>query len=190
MKITPHIIGISGMSGAGKSTLARVLTKTLEATLIGWDEFDDISSGPNDYVDWSNRGKDYAEFHREHHANVLKTLKAGQQILHPLFPTLLNPTKYIIFDAPLGRFHHQTGQFIDTWAHIHLPLDVLLCRRTLRDFKDSSRSKEDLLEDLQYYLDYSRPLFMDDAYIHEADLIIDGLLTTTQQQMLILEHLK
>ena len=47
----PQIIGISGNMGAGKSTLARALAVDLQATVFGWDEFDEISNGPYDYVD-------------------------------------------------------------------------------------------------------------------------------------------
>lgn len=43
---TSHIIGISGNSGAGKSTLAKLLATTLKATLISWDDYDEISQEP------------------------------------------------------------------------------------------------------------------------------------------------
>ncbi len=49
--MTPHIIGISGITGAGKSTLAKALSLDLKATLISWDDFDDISLEPEDYIE-------------------------------------------------------------------------------------------------------------------------------------------
>jgi uridine kinase len=42
------IIGISGNMGAGKTTLAHALQQDLKSTLLRWDDFDDISTGPSD----------------------------------------------------------------------------------------------------------------------------------------------
>lgn len=149
------IIGISGVSGAGKSTLAEALQKELGATLIAWDDFDATSTGPNDYVEWYNRGQDYAEWDYPQLKLALQKLKSD--------------TKYTLFDAPLGRFHEQTGKYIDCWVHVSVPLDVSLARRVIRDYK-----KETLLDDLKEYLQSSRPLFFDDDYKEKADLVIDG----------------
>ncbi|KTD41609.1 hypothetical protein [Legionella parisiensis] len=56
------ILGISGVSGAGKSTLAETLAKELRAMLISWDEFDEISLAPANYVAWHQSGQDYREW--------------------------------------------------------------------------------------------------------------------------------
>ncbi|HFE6393995.1 TPA: hypothetical protein ACK8SK_000665 [Legionella pneumophila] len=98
--MTPHIIGISGITGAGKSTLAKALSLDLKATLISWDDFDDISLEPEDYIEWYHKGCNYSEFQRENLAKVLAELKAKREIMHPVLSTLLNPAEYIIFDAP------------------------------------------------------------------------------------------
>ena len=45
-------------------------------------------------------------------------------IMHPALKSMLSPTKYIIYDAPLGCLHPQTGQYIDICIHIETPLDV------------------------------------------------------------------
>lgn len=155
----PFVIGISGNMGAGKSTLAKLLASELDATLISWDDFDEISEEPEDYVDWYHRGSNYSEFKREELAKVLARLKNGKNFIHPLFNRELIATKYIIFDASLGKFHKETGQYINTCIHIEVPLDISLCRHILRDFKDSNKSKEALLEWLDYYVKHSRPLF-------------------------------
>ena len=84
----------------------------------------------------------------------------------------------IIFDAPLGRFHPQTGVFIDTWIHINVPLDISLCRWVLRNYKNTDKSKEELLNELEFYLNESRPLFDDSEFKDKADLIIDGMDST------------
>jgi len=171
----PKIIGITGKTGAGKTTLAKTLANSLQATMICWDDFDDISQGPEDYVDWYNRGQNYNEWNYEGLAKVLQTLKHNNSIVHPTLNILLDPTEYIIFDAPLGLLHAQTGQYIDTCVHIEVPLDVSLGRRLIRDFKGNAKSKDELIEELEFYLLHSRPLFFDDELKMKADLVIDGM---------------
>lgn len=171
----PYIIGISGISGAGKSTLASALQKELNATLVAWDDFDDISTGPDDYVDWYNRGEDYTEWDYSQLEVVLKNLKSGANTTHPAMHKPLQVTQYIIFDAPLGRFHQQTGKYIDCWIHISVPLDVSLARRVIRDFSSDKKTKKDIVDDLKYYLASSRPLFLDEQYKKQADYVSDGL---------------
>jgi uridine kinase len=57
----------------------------LKATLVSWDDFDDISRGPEDYIDWYKRGEDYSEWDYPALAEALKSLKNGQSIQHPIF---------------------------------------------------------------------------------------------------------
>lgn len=180
--VMPHIVGISGVTGVGKTTLAKALAGDLKATLISWDDFDSISTEPEDYVDWYNRGEDYGEFQREGLETVLKGLKEGKNVMHPVFQSELFPTRYVIFDAPLGRLHRQTGQYIDTCVHIEVPLDVSLCRRLLRDFGHNElKTKEDLLEEIDFYLNHSRALYFDEDLKEDANLVVDGLLSTERQ---------
>ncbi|MBM3632348.1 MAG: uridine kinase [Alphaproteobacteria bacterium] len=179
--MTTLIIGISGISGAGKTTVTQALSKVLNATAVFWDDFDEISTSPDDYVAWHNSGQGYETWDYPTLATTLDTLKKGNCVIHPVLNNELFPTKYIIFDAPLGRFHQQTGHFIDTWIHIDTPLDVALARRTLRDFKKDPRTVNHVLEDLQYYLDHSRPLFFDTAEKTAADFVVDGTLSIEKQ---------
>ncbi|MCE0723432.1 MULTISPECIES: AAA family ATPase [Legionella] len=183
------ILGISGVSGAGKSTLAATLAKELGAVLISWDEFDEISIAPEDYVDWYQRGHDYREWNYGELAKILQLLKLGHSTLHPITQEALKPTEFIIFDAPLGRLHQQTGQYIDLCMHIEVPLDISLCRRILRDFKEETREKKELLDELMFYLDEARPLFFDEQLKKNADLILNGEYATDLQVQLILQFL-
>lgn len=177
----PHIIGISGNMGSGKSTLSKALSQALEATLISWDEFDDISIHPEDYVAWYHKGQDYGAWNYQELANCLRQLKSKKEVSHPVFKTVLNPTEFIIFDAPLGRLHTQTGTYIDTWVHLDVPLDVSLCRWLIRDYKNSDRTKDDLLTEIEFYLTTSRPLFIDDEMQQKADLVVNGMLTVDEE---------
>lgn len=175
------IIGISGISGAGKTTLTRELSKSLKTTALFWDDFDEISASPSDYVAWYASGQGREVWDYPALAHVLETLKSGQSIKHPVFHHLLKPTKYVIFDAPMGRLHQQTGIYIDFWVHIDIPLDVALVRRTIRDFEREPRSVLELLEGFRYYLNYSRDLFRADQEKKGADWIIDGMLSIEEQ---------
>lgn len=179
--MTHTIIGISGISGAGKTTVAHALSKVLNATAVFWDDFDKISTSPDDYVAWHATGQGNDAWDYPALATTLENLKKGNSIIHPALHHLLPSTEFIVFDAPLGRFHQQTGTFIDTWVHIDTPLDVALARRTLRDFKRDPRSVQDVLEDLQYYLDHSRPLFFDVGEKDAADFVVDGTLSVEEQ---------
>ena len=134
--------------------------------------------------------ENYSEWDYQRLADVLEYLKFGKSTIHPALQIVLKPTEYIIFDAPLGRFHKQTGQHIDTWIHIDVPLDVSLCRWLLRDYKETDKTKGELLDELECYLNQSRPLFDDSKYKTAADLIIDGMLSTKQQIILVKEYLK
>lgn len=184
----PYIIGISGNSGSGKSTLSECLSQTLKATKVAWDEFDDISTGPENYVDWFKRGGGYDEWDYQELARVLSKLKSGIDLKHPETKEMLYSSKYIIFDAPLGRLHKQTGLYIDFWIHLSVPLDVSLCRRILRDFSSDVRTKTDLLDEIRLYLQSARPLFLDDVYKKQADLVIDGM-TSLDVQVLNIKEL-
>ena len=178
---SPYIIGISGNMGSGKSTLSKALSVALNATLISWDDFDDISVGPDDYVEWYKKGQDYGAWNYQTLADCLQNLKSEKAVIHPVFKTVLNPTEFIIFDAPLGRLHIQTGTYIDTWIHLDVPLDVSLCRWLIRDFKNSDRTKDDLMEEIEFYVTSSRPLFIDEEMKQKADLIVNGMLPVNEE---------
>ncbi|HHS7961199.1 TPA: AAA family ATPase, partial [Legionella pneumophila] len=57
--------------------------------------------------------------------------------------------------------------------------------RILRDFKDKLQTKENLLEEISFYLNHSRPLFFDDELKQNATIAIDGLLSTEVQIQII-----
>lgn len=185
----PKIISISGHSGAGKTTLADALGLALQATAIFWDDFDPISTAPQDYVDWFKRGANYSEWDYPDLANVLKTLKVNHSISHPVLNNLLEPTPFIIFDTGNGRLHKQTGQYIDIAIHIDVPLDVSLSRRLIRDFKTTDQTKNDIIQELEFYLLHSRPLFIDDDRKSASDFIISGMLSTQEQIQKIKDNL-
>lgn len=187
------IIGISGISGAGKSTLTKALASQLDASSLYWDDFDDISQSPNDYVDWFNRGKNYTEFNYSDLAKSLCDLKQGKSIMHPVTRKTIASTEYIVLDAPLGKAHAQTARYIDTFIHIDIPLDIALARRLIRDTSDNHLGKEDIVESLRQYLHRSRPLFEAEGMClisNTADYIVDGTQNVESQATSVLDFIK
>ncbi len=96
---------------------------------------------------------------------------------------------FIIFDAPLGRLHSETGQFIDFMLHLSVPLDVSLCRRLLRDFANQNLAK-DILEELEFYLNESRPLYFDEKLKLTADFVVNGLLSPENELEVVMNYLR
>lgn len=171
---TPLVVAISGISGSGKTTLTRLLAYRLNGTSIFWDDFDEISHAPADYVAWYESGSpggatawDYPLL-----ADTLRTLKAGKPLRSPANGENLGPRAWIFFDAPWGRDHQQTAPCIDFLVHLATPLDIALARRILRDYNAETLTK-DLLEDIRFYIERSRPLFAEQPK-EKIDLVVDA----------------
>jgi uridine kinase len=170
------IIGIQGIAGSGKTTLTQALGKALNATTLFWDDFDPISTGPSDYVEWFKTSKDHNDWKYDALAETMKSLKEEKSLTCPATHRVLIPTKYIIFDAPLGYDHKATGQWINFLIYLDTPPDIALARRLYRDYQPhAKRNDNDILEEISDYLESARPVFMA-AYEmkNTADLILDG----------------
>jgi len=170
------IIGIQGVAGSGKTTLTQNLGKSLSAATLFWDDFDPISTGPNDYVEWFKTSKNYNDWEYNALAETLRSLKAEKSLMCPATQRTLIPTKYVIFDAPLGYDHKATGQWIDFLVYLDTPPDIALARRLYRDYQpNAKRNDNDILEEISDYLNSARPVFMAAYDMKEkADLILDG----------------
>jgi len=178
------IIGVSGISGSGKTTLVKALSQQLQATSLFWDDFDAISTSPDDYVIWFDQGGNHNEFNYQALAETIQYLKNGCSVSHPVSKTTLTPTKYIVVDAPLGKAHHQTAQYIDIFIHIDTPLDIALARRVQRDIKNESLNSHDVIDILNNYLTQSRKLFTEESMClisNSANYVIDGIEKTEDQ---------
>jgi len=93
----PYIIGISVNMGAGKKTLSLELANYLQDPYVGWYDFDEISKGPEDFIDWFQRGEDYSEWDYPQLAEALKSLKSGESVIHPTRNLALSPGYRNIF---------------------------------------------------------------------------------------------
>jgi uridine kinase len=183
------VIGISGISGAGKTTLVKQLASTLAATTVFWDDFDSLSQGPDDYVEWYHSSGNCDDWKYDALVDVLKRLKNGDIVTCSATQKILKPTALILFDAPMGYSHKATGQFIDFLICLDTPLDIALARRLLRDYKDDPQPTL-VIDALEYYLSHSRPLFILTPEVkHASDLIVDGSLSIAEQESIILEEI-
>jgi uridine kinase len=180
------VIGISSPSGGGKTTLARRLANALaDAVVLSFDEYDEagLIVHPASYQSWYQQGADYNAWQAPQLATDLRQLKAGAAVTSPVDQRPVEPARFIVFDAPLGRAHHATGQQIDLMVYLDTPLDVALARRILRDFygNEPSLSTEKsaaLRRELEGYLQFARIIYVE--FVRQlkstSDLILDGLL--------------
>ncbi|HEV8051451.1 MAG TPA: GNAT family N-acetyltransferase [Parachlamydiaceae bacterium] len=187
-KIHPRIIGISGISGAGKTTLIKRLAEILQSTTIFWDDYDEISSGPQDYVEWFYSSKDYNDWIYPKLVDTLHQLKNGETIACPATKRNLAPTKYILFDAPLGYCHQGTGKYIDFLICLDTPLDIALARRSIRDYQ-SKPNPQKMIQELEEYLSKSRLLFILSPEEKISELVVDGSLALEEQEKQVLNSL-
>ena len=154
----PLIVGISGISGAGKSTLVNAPKEPLCATTLFLDDYDNISKSPEDLVAWYRSSRRYEDWSYPSLANTLDQLKQGKSVICPATKRELCPTKYVLFDAPLGYCHNETGKYITFLVSLDTPLNIALAHRLVRDYKNNP-NQEAMIADLEQYLSASRPLF-------------------------------
>jgi uridine kinase len=179
--VQPYIIALGSYGGGGKTTLVRHLAFTLGVSAIFWDDYDEagLMTHPDDWV-----LADTNDWKVPQLAKDLRQLKEGQAITSPLDGSDILPTPYIVFDAPLGYAHKETGQHIDFFVFIDTPLDVAMARRILRDYfagKETLTTEQTktLKEDMEGYLKFARAAFlgMDKNVKPLADLLVDGTLS-------------
>jgi uridine kinase len=190
--ISPIVIGICGISGSGKTMLTKEFANKIPQSIpIYWDSFESISEFPSDYIAWYNTGKDYSAWKTPALAQILKHLKQGMAISCPATGKILEPQKIIIYDAPLGRNHTETGQYIDFLVFLDTPLDVALARRLLRDHLSLDPiDGQAIKQELDTYIHSSRPLFLEtDSLKSSCDLVINGSLSIRESLKQIMHNI-
>ena len=181
----PFIIGISAVTGGGKTTVTLRLTEVLEdAVALHFDDYDDTNVHPDDLQCWFAAGADYDAYKTPVFTRHLEALKADESIRYPAGNALLDPKRYIVADAPLGRAHTDSGRFIDLMVFIDTPLDVAMARRVLREIdREGHRTADGALEyvkdELSGYLAQARPIYEEfqEQMRASSDMIVDGTLS-------------
>ena len=133
-----YIIAVSGNTGAGKSTLVKEIARRLDnATTLFFDAYQATTKYPPDMMERLSRGKgiDLSEVKSPDFDRDIAALKLGEKVVDPWGRELL-PSEYIIVEEPFGRCRGGAGNLLDFVVHIHIPKDVSLARRILRDIQN------------------------------------------------------
>ena len=179
-----RVVGIASISGGGKTAVTRRLVAALgDAVAIHFDDYDDTNVHPVDIRRWFLDGADYYAYETPVFTHHLQALKAGRSICYPVGGRIVEPARYVVADAPLGRAHSPSGRLIDLMVFIDTPLDVAMARRILRDIDPAVRwpadkSLEHVKAQLAGYEAGARPVYehFQERMRAASDLIIDGTL--------------
>ena len=127
------VIGISSVSEGGETEVARRLAELLQdAVVLCFDDYDDSNIHSESLQKWLMNGVDYNVWKTSGLTRDLQLLMTGNDIESP-DGSKLSPARYVVFDAPLGRDHSDSGRFIDSMVFIDTSLDVAMAHRLLRD---------------------------------------------------------
>jgi len=147
------VIAVSSISGGGKSTVVHKLVELLDNSVaLFFDDYETPDTYPKNPAVLLDRGADFNVIKSPLLAQHLYALKSGQPVIHPKTGKAVPPAKHIIFEGPLGRAQHETGQYIDFLVFIDTPLEVGLARRLSRGISGKEcekMSREDLTKQLK-----------------------------------------
>lgn len=172
----PFVIAIASVSGGGKSTIVEKLNKELpNSKALYFDNYD--LEGPEDIIDWLNRGNDYNEWNLTPFVSDFKKL-------------ISQSLDYIVLDFPFSYKHAQMYSFISFSVFVDTPLDIALARRVIRDFQDSPT--EEIIGAMKHYNLNGRKAYLEmlSTIKPNADFIVDGSQSITVIVSLILEKLR
>lgn len=172
----PYIISIAAVSGGGKTAISKELHQLLQQSKVIY--FDDYQlEGPEDIIDWVDRGANYEEW--DITPLIQDIEKLATESLH-----------YIILDYPFARMHSKLRSSIDLAVFIDTPLDIALARRIIRDYQQDS--KVELFKEMDLYVNYGRKGYLEmlTSIKPNSDLVVDGTLTVQDILINITEAMK
>lgn len=158
----PMVIAIASISGGGKTTVTEKLNEVLpNSKALFFDDYD--LEGPEDVLDWLNRGNNYNEW------NLNPFVKDLEELLS-------ESLDYVVLDFPFSYKHDQTSAYINFSIFIDTPLDIALARRIIRDFQDDSAAN--IVENMKHYNSHGRRAYLEMLHTIQpnSDFIVDGSL--------------
>ena len=127
------VIAVSAIAGGGKSTVTRKLVELLgDAVSIHFDDYTTAETYPEDPAALLKEGADFNMIKSPLLAQHLQALRTGNVVTNPNTGEAIVPARHIIFEGPLGRAQHETGQHIDFLVFIDTPLEIGLARMVSR----------------------------------------------------------
>ncbi|NRF93932.1 hypothetical protein HQN89_23680 [Paenibacillus frigoriresistens] len=127
----PFVLAVSAVSGGGKTTLVKQLNATLvKSKALYFDEYD-FDDSPKDICEWVESGADHSQWNLTPLINHLKSLIFAEN----------QSLKYIILDYPFAYRHKAMSELLNFTIFIDTPLDVALCRRIQRDYKNTKTER-------------------------------------------------
>ncbi|MEK4978159.1 hypothetical protein [Bacillus sp. FSL K6-6540] len=175
MYTKPKIIAIAAVSGGGKTTITSRLNQELNnSRAINFDDYD--VEGPEDIIDWVERGADCNEWSLEPIITDVNNLINSSDV------------SYILLDYPFSRLHHDL-KTIDLTVFIDTPLDIAMGRRLLRDFRNTNT--EVIMDELSNYLSRGRIGYesMLKTTKPNSDVVIDGSLHIDEIIKIIIDEI-
>jgi uridine kinase len=183
-----YVIAVAGPIGGGKTALVKAIANQFNnAATIYFDHYEKITESPaQDLEKWIEQGASFHDFHIPGLARDLGKLKQGNSILDPLTKTEIKPTRYIVFEMPLGKEHRDTAGYIDLLIWINIPFDVALVRK-LKEFTGNfltrkiDGSSREFIVWMDRYLDNYFTVVRKVLQIQQqkvslnADIIVDGM---------------
>ena len=178
------VTGISSVSGGGKTAVTKTLADLLQdAVTVCFDDYDETNIHPQNLEAWLAGGGDYNEWRTPALTRDLQELTTGNHIASPVDGSKVSPAEYVVFDAPLGRAHRDTGRFIDFMVFIDTPLDVAMARRLLRGMANVEANADETVKGIEValssYLNGARLLYVEfqERIKRQCDLVLDGCLS-------------
>ncbi|KYG27717.1 hypothetical protein [Alkalihalobacillus trypoxylicola] len=174
----PRVIALAAVSGGGKTTITSKLQRIFpNSKTLFFDDYD--LEGPEDIIDWVDRGANREEW------NLTPFLKDLENLIS-------EPLDYLFLDYPFAYTHNEVSDYLDYTIFIDTPLDIAMARRIMRDFSQSS--SEDILLDMKNYLLKGRRGYLDmlvstkpnSDFIVDGSLPIDEIVENIRQQLIAL----
>jgi uridine kinase len=194
---TRLVIGVASGVGGGKTTLARALAQSLgEHSMLAFDHFEQITAlPPADIQAWLLAGAEPDHWHVPGLEDALVRLRAGETVSDPLTGERISARRYVIHEAPFGRWAARCGQYIDMLVWIDTPLDIALARKLrqlLGGFPGSPDSLQPWLAGyLTNYLDFVEALLrvQREKVRPAADIVVDGLVDPRTSALAVIRAL-